>query len=1342
MSVNDSVHHVVRTSAQWEERAIEFWVVPRGCLCVELTPDGKTKIKIGEGNKFYSQLPYITSEGDLSNYYTKTEIDNLLTNLNRMAIQSTEEYDSKNDLPMTGNKLGDVRFVKSVSPSIKTDPDVYVWDNTKWIYVGYDFSQIDLSEYVKKEEFEPVKQKVDEMYPLRHTHTNKEILDQVEVAFKVVDKNKLDSLENYDDTEVKNRLTNVESKAHVHNNMQILNMTTAAFTIPDKNKLDSLRNYDVFRGTNGIIPGSVGLVPAPQPVDVGKVLGADGRWVDVDVAPFTGASATTDGESGLVPAPLAGEQSYFLKGNGEWAKVKTGDKYKAGDGIYIMSSEVVIDSFPAEFYSRSNKLKNYIIYGNSGGVGEYDSTSNKYLIPIKITAEGETAVINNIALTAKLYTGDYIDYGNQTFVHTRTPVATPIVGRSKAIDSNGDVMSSSAYAVTRCCATDFIPVSSEFSYEVTPTYNPISSYLSPRFHALYDENQVCTRTIPANYNSTIQITPASNEKYMRLTGGTEYYGQVMVMPTVTQIGPVVETILIPSIGTYPNVVNTIDILTTVKPSSVFIEATPDEEDPDDPSSAFTGIIYNEGVLDVTQEDPNALNELTVHFRDDSKVLTLPETEPMTGATASTDGTGGTVPAPLTGQEEMFLRGDGTWANVPGSGEAEQYGAGAGINIIKGEASGDKFPINIASNDNYLEEYIIYGTEAGVGDYDSTTHKYVIPIAINAKDKETIRSYIYLDDPLGQGEYVVYSQQKAVKYRENILLSAGYEAGKFIADGGDIYSGDVDSQNVPISYLTGEIRLAYNERYILQGLTYDEHEDSQHVFCHWIRMNDLIGQTVTYSTSPMAVPSAIWGPSNSHRINVTVLGYEDNLYKARLYHMLGTATDIQATLARITIYAGVINTLDIETTNKPDQIYVRAHVNTDPDAPPIPETWIIENTGIIDVEQDETDRNKLTFKYKDTDKVITIPGGGSSYTPGNGIDITNDEISAKLGDGLSFDNNDAITVDEMVGATSQTAGTGGTVPAPLIGDENKFLCGDGTWQTVSGGAQYQAGQGIEIETNTVATYEDLHFDYFAFKDKIQGVLNGSISFDTSNHALTMTATNNYCYIHPYIESDGPLYKIPVEPNEDYLLTWEVNDTTIAGKVDVFENGDITVAHYDPAGRESAAKQQFLFTTSSTAETIHIRPYVYDAGTSLTFSNFQLYHVIYDTSGKIINAKLGTGLDFDSNDAIEVQPATTTTLGGVKVGAGLSMNANDELGVASPYVTSVRNQGSVPGVITVTKSDGISSDVDVLENLRLILNCNYDSTVTRSQLGDPVNAPQSGRTIGSPIMGDLTIIEVNE
>lgn len=384
MPNNDSHQHVVKTSEQWNERMVEFWVVPRGCLCVELTPRGKTKLKIGEGNKYYSQLPYICDD-DLSQYYTKTEVDNLLENFNRMAIMSTEEYDEKSDLPPTGNKLGDVRFVKSQNPSIKIDPDIYLWNGLRWVFVGDKLPDIDLSKYLKKTEFhelfDPVSEKVDEMYPMRHTHENKDVLDQITAPYTISEKEKLadlenyddteirqlihdtghthpnkdildtitseslwsesdrekfDSLHNYDDSEVKVRIETLESKSHTHNNKDILDQITAPFTTEDKTKLNSLHNDDVFRGTDGMYPGIEGNVPAPSVLDVGKFLSSDGTWKSVgsDVD-FVGATENTNGVHGLVPAPLAGQQSYYLRGDGTWQPISGSVAYEAGPGIEI-----------------------------------------------------------------------------------------------------------------------------------------------------------------------------------------------------------------------------------------------------------------------------------------------------------------------------------------------------------------------------------------------------------------------------------------------------------------------------------------------------------------------------------------------------------------------------------------------------------------------------------------------------------------------------------------------------------------------------------------------------------------------------------------------------------------------------------------------------------------------------------------------------------------------------------------------------------------------------------------------------------------------------------------------
>ena len=737
MPNNDSHHHVVKTTEQWQDRAVEYWVVPRGTLCVELTPEKKTKIKIGEGSKYYSQLPYICDGHDMSNYYTKEETDRLLDNLNRMAIQSTDVYDTKDDLPLDGNKLGDVRFVKSTSEQ-KVDPDVYLWNGSKWIYVGYDFANIDLDRYLTKtefhSEFDPVRDKVDEMYPKMHTHDNKDVLDRTERPFTIADKEKLDSLENYDDTEIRelihetghvhwnkhildtitedklwtvqdrekfeslhnyddtelrNRMGVVESKAHTHTNKDILDQTTAPFKTEDKQKLDSLENYDIFIGTDGRYPGVKGLVPAPSTMDIGKFLSSSGEWELAGInTPFVGATPTTDGVIGLVPAPLMGEQSYYLRGDGTWAKVKSGgDKYKAGEGIYILSGEVATDTFPFQVYSRSGHLEQYIIYGNTGGVGDA-MTGGVYGVNITITDEHGNSSNTSVILPEKISLGDYIDYGKQVFVHMRTNVSSlissvdPSYNWRWAIRPDGSIQYTDIGAYgSSPQVTSLIELEPGITYELYHecNYSPFANYMNLN---VYDTEQNRTRTMnfydPVGNVPTI-IALASNEKYIRLT-----YEHGNAYPyTLIRVKAVETPITLPQIPLFPNSINTINVTNTIKPAEIYVEvAEPSEDDPDDPMSDFTGIIYNDGVLDITQEDPNALNELTVHFRDDvDKTITIPSASVMEGATDQTDGEEGLVPAPLATDNTKFLRGDGTWAEVSGGGT--EYEAGAGIDIQQG-----------------------------------------------------------------------------------------------------------------------------------------------------------------------------------------------------------------------------------------------------------------------------------------------------------------------------------------------------------------------------------------------------------------------------------------------------------------------------------------------------------------------------------------------------------------------------------------------------------------------------------------------------------------------------------
>jgi hypothetical protein len=679
MPNNDSHQHVVKTSAQWNERAVEYWIVPRGCLCIELTPNGKTKIKIGEGNKYYAQLPYITSEADLTQYYTKEEINILFENLNRMAIMSTDEYDDKEELPLDGNKLGDVRFVKSSSPSIKIDPDIYLWNGTKWIFVGYEFKDVDLSKYLKKEEFhelfDPVKEKVDEMYPKMHTHSNKEVLDQTTAPFTIPEKEKLAGLENYDDTEIRElihesshthdnkdildtitsdslwsqtdrnkfnnlhnyddgpiteRVEDLEDKAHTHANKEFLDTIVMPYQIwsqEDREKFDSLSNPEVFIGTDGQYSGRKGLVPAPTITDIGKFLSSSGHWLSVDSSTdFVGATADTSGVHGLVPAPMAGQNTYFLRGDGTWAVVKggTGDKYKAGEGIYILSGETTSDSFPFKVYSRSGHLEQYIIYGNTGGVGDAIGDGH-YGINITVTDEHGNLSRTSLILPEKISLGDYIDYEKQVFVHMRTNVSSlistvdPSYAWRWAIRPDGSIQFTNIGAFSNFPqVTTLIELEPGVTYELYHKTH-FAEFTNFANINVYDTEQNRTRTInfydPVGNVPTI-IALSSNEKYIRVTLTDD---RLDYPYNLIRVKAIYEPITLPQIPLFANSINTINVTNTIKPAEIYVEVSePSEEDPEDPMSVFTGIIYNDGVLDITQDDSDHMNVLTVHFSDDVK----------------------------------------------------------------------------------------------------------------------------------------------------------------------------------------------------------------------------------------------------------------------------------------------------------------------------------------------------------------------------------------------------------------------------------------------------------------------------------------------------------------------------------------------------------------------------------------------------------------------------------------------------------------------------------------------------------------------------------------------------
>ena len=118
-----------------------------------------------------------------------------------------------------------------------------------------------------------------------------------------------------------------------------------------------------------------------------------------------------------------------------------------------------------------------------------------------------------------------------------------------------------------------------------------------------------------------------------------------------------------------------------------------------------------------------------------------------------------------------------------------------------------------------------------------------------------------------------------------------------------------------------------------------------------------------------------------------------------------------------------------------------------------------------------DNDTLYFVYTSNDaskgslwlgnkQIVTgTDGSGSDTTKIDLGDLKNvlmSEAGVKDKDILSYDVSlgkwvnrsiDEIVAEVMTGATAEAAGKAGLVPAPQVGDQNKFLCGDGNWVEV-------------------------------------------------------------------------------------------------------------------------------------------------------------------------------------------------------------------------------------------------------------------------------------------------------
>ena len=197
-----------RTTAQW---ATVVRVIPKGFVCVELTTDNKCKMKCGDGVQTFADLPYVGGDLDmteineaittaLTDYYTKTETDNAISeaigNLGTL-FRFKGRVDTVNDLPASDNQQGDVYLVGAEGANEFAE---YYWTGTFFDYMGKTTS-IDLTDYYKKSD-------VDNLLNGKVDKVEGKGLSTEDFTTEL--KNRLNSLENYDDTALTARVAAIE----------------------------------------------------------------------------------------------------------------------------------------------------------------------------------------------------------------------------------------------------------------------------------------------------------------------------------------------------------------------------------------------------------------------------------------------------------------------------------------------------------------------------------------------------------------------------------------------------------------------------------------------------------------------------------------------------------------------------------------------------------------------------------------------------------------------------------------------------------------------------------------------------------------------------------------------------------------------------------------------------------------------------------------------------------------------------------------------------------------------------------------------------------------------------
>lgn len=329
-----------------------------------------------------------------------------------------------------------------------------------------------------------------------------------------------------------------------------------------------------------------------------------------------------------------------------------------------------------------------------------------------------------------------------------------------------------------------------------------------------------------------------------------------------------------------------------------------------------------------------------------------------------------------------------------------------------------------------------------------------------------------------------------------------------------------------------------------------------------------------------------------------------------------------------------------------------------------DTSKIGDNDIIKVLQDETRDDATTYyRWNEASNTFTYIGAEGPYYTSSETDTLLADKQDKLiaGDNIQIVGRTisatGAAATQFVGATASTDGTPGVVPAPLAGEQNKVLKGDGTWGDASAYTLPPAttttlggiivGDNLSIDSNGALSTHAPYTLPNASATTLGGIRVGSNLSIDSNGTLNATAYTAGDGINItdgvisstakggvvlYFRDESNLYKFYRDSSYTDLVSY-------AEMVQMLEDGNVQVVD-NPTGMQEMIYTVVYHTTSAQGEAEALDFVVYGGEHYYTFSWYNTdagaHRYMYYTQNK-----LTAGANITITNGGTVISATDTT-----------------------------------------------------------------------------------------------------